>query len=355
MRNPLDLFLAAFLALTFTTCAPEADDPSPPSLALEAQASGTDVLLQAVGPVDARVVWVAGHGGTWVRTTDGGATWRTGVVAGADALEFRDVVGFDSLTAVLLSAGTGPLSRIFRSDDGGATWSERFVMDEPEGFLDCMDFWDAERGLAFGDAIADALYVLRTDDGGRSWARVDPATLPAALPGEGGFAASGSCLRTGADGRAWIATGNGARSRLLATADYGRSWSVVDLPLVGGEARGATTVGFRPDGTGFALGGIIGGAGTGPRVALSDDGGATWVAGGELALAGPVYGAAWIPGVDPPALVAVGPGGLDWSTDGGHRWQNADTTTWWAVAFASRDAGWATGPGGRIVRLRLPE
>ena len=39
------------------------------------QQSGTTQLLIAVSPVDSRVVWAAGAGGTYVVTTDGGSTW----------------------------------------------------------------------------------------------------------------------------------------------------------------------------------------------------------------------------------------------------------------------------------------
>jgi photosystem II stability/assembly factor-like uncharacterized protein len=47
---------------------------------LTPQQSGTTQLLIAVSPVNARVVWAAGTGGTYVVTTDGGATWKSGVV-----------------------------------------------------------------------------------------------------------------------------------------------------------------------------------------------------------------------------------------------------------------------------------
>ncbi|HSM04462.1 MAG TPA: hypothetical protein VK858_07560 [Longimicrobiales bacterium] len=320
---------------------------------LRALTVGTSALLQAVSAPSARVVWLSGHQGTWVRSVDGGDSWVTGVVAGLDTLQFRDVHAFDADTALLLSAGTGALSRIVRTTDGGATWSEVFRMDHPDGFLDCMDFWDARRGLAYGDAVDGELYLLATDDGGRTWDRVPPATLPAALDGEGGFAASGTCVATEPPGRAWIATGNGTSPRLLRTEDGGASWTVRTLPLAAGPARGPTTVDFRPDGMGFALGGDLDPEGTGPRVALSADRGATWSAMGDLALAGAVYGAAWVPDRDPATLVAVGPGGIDVSTDGGMSWVSADTLGHWAVGFASAELGWAVGPLGRVTEIRI--
>jgi len=314
---------------------------------------GTTALLQAVSPASANVVWLSGHEGTWVRSVDGGESWVVGVVPGHETLQFRDVHGFDARNAVLMSAGTGPESRIFRTADGGDSWNEVFRMDEAEGFLDCMDFWDRERGIVYGDALDGELYLLVTEDGGGSWRRVAPGALPPAQEGEGGFAASGTCVATEDPDRAWIATGNGPEPRLLRTDDGGETWSARDLPLVGGTARGATTVGMRPDGMGFALGGDLDPEGAGIRVALTADRGATWSVAGELQMAGAVYGAAWVPDREPATLFAVGPGGIDWSADGGMTWSSADSTGHWAVGFASRDLGWAVGPEGRVTEIRL--
>ncbi|MGA7916105.1 MAG: hypothetical protein WCA00_12775, partial [Candidatus Acidiferrales bacterium] len=49
---------------------------------LTPQSSGTTQLLIAVNPVNDRVVWAAGTGGTYVVTTDGGNHWKSGVVPG---------------------------------------------------------------------------------------------------------------------------------------------------------------------------------------------------------------------------------------------------------------------------------
>ena len=86
---------------------------------------------------------------------------------------------------------------------------------------------------------------------------------------------------------------------------------------------------------------------------MSNDGGATWSSVGDLAMDGAVYGAAWAPGRDPATLVAVGPGGLDFSVDGGMHWLSADTASYWAVGFSGPERGWAVGPGGRVTRIVL--
>ena len=112
----------------------------------EEQLSGTAVLLQAVSVVDSNVVWVSGHASSWARTTDGGRSWNSGVVPGADTLEFLDVHAASAGSAWLLSAGPGDLSRIYRTDDGGGRWTLQWTNAEPADFYDCMDFWDDRRG-----------------------------------------------------------------------------------------------------------------------------------------------------------------------------------------------------------------
>lgn len=319
-----------------------------------AQASGTDQLLQAVSPVNERVVWVSGHGGTFAVTSTGGDAWLARVMPGADSLQFRDIDAFDSQTAYMLSAGSGELSRIYKTVDGGDTWVLQFQNEHPDGFLDCMAFWDSETGVAYGDAVDGQLFILRTEDGGANWTRVPSERLPTAQEGEGGFAASGTCVEAGSHGRGWIATGNGDRSRILVTQDFGENWRAFETPIQGGTAAGLTTVGFVGDDIGYAMGGIIGQDSMRiDNVARTTDGGQSWRVAGRPRMAGPVYGGAWVPGVPGPALFAVGPRGADYSLDGGLTWLLADTQAYWAVGFASPAAGWAVGPGGRITRFSL--
>ncbi|HEU4631862.1 MAG TPA: hypothetical protein VFS08_19080 [Gemmatimonadaceae bacterium] len=323
---------------------------------LQPQQSGTTALLQAVSPVSDRVVWVSGHRGTWARTLDGGATWQTGHVPGADTLQFRDVYAASADTAFLLSAGPGALSRIFRTVDGGRSWAEQHVNPDSAGFYDCFAFWDASHGLVYGDAVDGRLVVLETTDGA-TWRRIDDSRLPAAQPDEGGFAASGTCVaaRTaGSERHAWIATGNAARPRVLHTADGGRTWAASEPPLPGGEGAGGASVAFRDAEVGVALGGDIGAPqARGDYVAVTTDGGATWRTGGRPTFAGAIYGGAYVPGAERPTLVLVGPGGADWSVDDGRTFARLDTLSYWGVGFASPHAGWLVGPNGRIVKVRV--
>ncbi len=348
--------LLLVLVLVASACsAPDAREEAPRPLSgirLQPQESGTDVLLQAVSAVDENVVWVSGHGGTWARTLDGGATWTAHVMPDADTLQFRDVFALDSERAWLLSAGSGELSRIYRTQDGGDTWELQFLNPEPDGFYDCLEFRDAAHGIVYGDAVDGELRILRTRDGGETWEYTRSLDIPPALAGEGGFAASGTCVALGPAGRAWIGTGAADTARVLATLDDGRTWTAVPAPLPAGEAAGIFTLAFRDSLHGVILGGDL----SRPEehtdnVALTSDGGASWRLAGRPVLAGAVYGAAYVPGSPTPTLVAVGPNGADWSVDEGLTWTSADTVSYWGLDIASPAAGWLVGPDGRIVRI----
>ncbi len=338
------LWTMAWLALAPAAWSVEA-------LRVESQNSGTTAHLQAVSVVDARVAWVSGRAGTYARTVDGGATWHPAVVPGAETREFRDVHAVDALTAYLMSAGPGDASAIYGTDDGGSTWRQLFLNPEAEGFFDCMAFWDARQGVLYGDSVGGRLSIFVTRDAGRRWEQL--RKLPPALPSEGGFASSGDCARVGPRGRAWIATGAAARARVLASRDGGRSFVAGDTPVVAGEFAGLTALAFRDARHGLAVGGRIRGTGPGARVAVSADGGRSWKSAGEPRLVGALYGVAYVPGTRPALAVAVGPGGMDVSSDDGRTWARLDDGDTWSVAFAPRapGVGWAVGPGGRIVRL----
>ena len=352
-RSPLAA-LAVCLLATGCSSPDVSETPAGPlsRVRLEQQASGTDVLLQAVSVVDENVVWASGHGGTWVRTLDGGETWTARVMPGADTLQFRDVHALDADRAWLLSAGSGELSRIYRTRDGGDTWELQFLNPEPEGFYDCLEFRDAEHGLAYGDAVGGELRILRTRNGGKTWEFTRSLDVPPALAGEGGFAASGTCLALGPGGRAWIGTGASDTARVLRSLDDGRTWQATPTPLPAGEAAGIFTLAFRDSLHGVILGGDL----SRPdeptdNVAATTDGGQTWVLAGRPVLAGAVYGTAYVPGAPTPTLVAVGPHGADWSTDEGRSWSAADSASYWGLGIASPASGWLVGPEGRIVRI----
>jgi photosystem II stability/assembly factor-like uncharacterized protein len=274
--------------------------------------------------------------------------------AAADSLQFRDVHAVDARIAYLLAAGPGARSRIYKTTDGGRSWLRQFTNTDSSAFYDCFAFWDARHGMAFSDAVAGRFIVRITEDGGTHWTPVPGEALPPALAGEGAFAASGACVVTLAERFAWIGTGAADTARVLATTDGGRSWRIFATPIVGGNAAGIAALAFHDTLHGMALGGKLGNpAERSDNVAVTADGGHTWQLAGRPTFPGAVYGATAVPGRER-MIVAVGPKGLDYSADGGASWIGVDTLAYWSVGFASSRIGWAVGPGGRVVKLRLP-
>ena len=339
------------LAVASSCARPSTRELPPTQIARADQTSGTNALLIAVSPVNERVVWLSGAQGTWVRTTDGGATWQSGRVSGADSLQFRDVHGVDASTAYLLSIGSGSQSRIYKTTDAGQHWTLQFTNRDSAGFYDCMDFWDVNRGIVIGDALGDQIAMLMTTDGGAHWNRVPPATLPRAQPNEGSFAASGTCVATRPGGRAWIVSSNADRGRVLRTADYGRTWSVDTVPITTRAASGPQSIGFRDDRNGFVLGGGNAAQASDVLAATTSDGGRTWAARSRPPLRTGAWGGVYVPGATRPTIVAVGPSGSVYSRDDGVSWTGIDTLNYWSVGFASPRAGWAVGTRGRITKL----
>ena len=156
----------------------------------------SDAGFRGVCAVNAKVAWVSGTKGTYGRTMDAGKTWSVGIVHDAEKLDFRDVEAFGESTAYLLSAGPGEDSRIYKTTDGGKTWSLQFKNSEPAAFFNAIAFWDDKNGIALSDPVKGRFLLIVTADGGKTWKRLPEKNLPKALPNEGAFAASGTCLVT---------------------------------------------------------------------------------------------------------------------------------------------------------------
>src|SRR5262249_32164968 len=58
---------------------------------LTPQTSGVTTRLQAIAPINRRVVWVSGSFGVILRTTDGGTTWERRSIPGTETLAFRAI------------------------------------------------------------------------------------------------------------------------------------------------------------------------------------------------------------------------------------------------------------------------
>jgi len=314
------------------------------------QTSGVTVRLRGVSAVSERIAWASGADSTVLRTADGGATWQKLRVT-TDRLDFRDIDAIDARTAYVLSIGNGPASRIYKTIDAGATWTLQFKNDDPKAFYDAMSFWDAEHGIVMGDSIDGQFCIMTTENGGRNWVRVPASALPPALPNEGAFAASGTNIAVFGENNAWIGTGAGAKARVLRTHDRGRTWAIAETPLSAGPSAGIFSVAFRDAKHGIVVGGDYRKENEAvDNLAVTSDGGITWtLAKGPSGFRSVV---AYVPGIRTPMLVAVGPSGVDYSTDDSHTWMRLDGPGFDTLSFArSTLKGFAAGARGSLGRL----
>lgn len=314
--------------------------------------SGTTASLRGLHVVDANVAWASGSGGTFLRTVDGADTWEIGTVAGAEALDFRDVHAWDRNTALLLSAGLP--ARIYHTGDGGQTWRLVYENETPGVFFNAVSFLDDHRGIAVGDPIDGRFLLIRTADGGRTWEELPLESRPAALAGEANFAASGTCMTVAGKEAVWFGTG-GPAARVFRSTDGGSSWTVAETPVRSGQSsQGVFSVFFADERRGVAVGGdYLDEPNSTATAAVTVDGGATWTT-AETPPSGFRECVVAVSYATPRVLIAVGPSGTDLSENGGLTWKPIAEGRFHSVGFSADGAtGIAVGMDGLVGKWRF--
>lgn len=316
------------------------------------QQSGATARFRGVSAAGPMIVWASGSGGAYARTTDGGATWQAAAVHGATQLDFRDVQAVNANTAYLLSIGPGEASRIYKTTDGGRVWVLQFTNHNRKAFFDAFAFWDARTGIAMSDPVDGRFILIKTTDGGGSWKELPRENFPEALEGDGAFAASGTCIAVQGKKNVWFGTGGAATARVFRSTDGGESWKSASAPITAGAASsGIFSIAFKDARNGVIVGGDYRKENEpGDNVATTTDGGATWILAKGPRPSGFRSAVAYVTGPGGSTIVAVGPGGSDYSVDNGSSWVSLGSAGFHAVSFAGADAGWAVGEDGRVAK-----
>lgn len=326
-------FAWGVMVLSFVACR----DASPPA----EWSFESSIRALAVGPDGG--VWWAGSGGLVGHSADGGASWSVDSLRRPDGSvpSFRSVAVTDR-AAFVLSIESPAL--LYRRLHGEEDWTIVYQNNDSLAFFDSMQFWDAEEGLAMGDPLSGCLSVIVTRDGGANWQELSCEVLPSAE--EAAFAASNGNIALHGD-EAWIASG-GVRSRIFHTPDRGRTWSVVETPIVqGGAMTGMFSVARCDAERGMAWGGNWEAMddNTANKITTSD-GGATWqlLTPGE----GPGYRSCvqYVPQSDGQSIWAVGIPGISRSQDGGATWTTEADSSYYTVRFTpDGHTAWLAGRG----------
>jgi photosystem II stability/assembly factor-like uncharacterized protein len=172
----------------------------------KAVATPVDRTLTGVAFKDAKAGVAVGHGGSVVRTEDGGTTWTKVPLEEA---------GPDSLLGVVNLGGDhfvtyGAFGQYFDSVDGGRTWQKRMVLGE--------DFdRHISQVLPVGTSlllVAESGTLARSDDGGTTWTALT-------IPYQGSF--FGATVTR--DGALLVF---GMRGNVFRTMDFGATWQKIE-------------------------------------------------------------------------------------------------------------------------------
>ncbi|MFA8435050.1 MAG: WD40/YVTN/BNR-like repeat-containing protein [Marinifilaceae bacterium] len=317
---------------------------------LEKQNAGLTGSLRGVDVVDGETVWIAGAGGVYSFSCDGGKSWKTGNVPGAEKLDFRDVHAFSAQHVLLMSCGNGSDSRIYQTRDGGKNWKLCYQNSYEKAFFNGIAFWDQQHGILTSDPIDEKPYLLVTQDAGEHWSPLQPSEIPVLKEGEFAFAASGTGIVTKGEQEVWLLTG-GLVSRVFYSANRGKTWKAYSTPIVQGTpSEGIYS--FCADGEEQAI--AVGGSWkrteeTKGNVILSGDGGKTW------RRAKGVAGVAFkecVKYLGDNCYIITGPTGTALSKDLGEHWETIDSTPFHAVDYHKESGiGWMVGAGGQVYRL----
>lgn len=298
-------------------------------------------------PAD-NVIWASGTQHTVIRSLDGGKTWKRFEVGPKDPkLDFRDVWALDAQTAWIMGAGPMKASCIYVTRDGGKTWKEEHTNTLEGAFFDGFTFLDNQRGMVYSDPV-DGAFLLRMREG-KSWKRLAPK-IPASLPGEASFAASGTGIISQGK-HIWFGTGGAKVARVFHSSDEGATWQVGETPLRAGDgAAGVFSLAFRNATHGV----VVGGKYNEPNVntqsaAYTTNGGKTWKL-SRVMPRGFRSCVEYVPGMEK-TLLTAGTSGAEYSLDDGYTWKPMGEHTINVLKCANGNEAWAVGPDANVLRL----
>ena len=311
------------------------------------------VSFRGIFAVDKNTVWVSGSKGSVYVTYDEAKSWQREEIPAGDSLDFRDIEVISPGTIILMSAGAGKNSRIYKSTDNGKTWKIVYQNPYPDGFLDSIEFWDHKNGIAIGDPLDGKFNILLTTDGGNVWKEPLKKNIPDSFHGEAQFAASGTCISVIGNREAWIGTG-GTKSRILKTTDNGKSWKVFASPLLQGKSStGIFSIHFLNRNEGIIVGGdYLKEKSSDSTSAFSHDGGKTW----KLNPAGTLPYQSSVESFkfnNQIFYISTGPVGTFYTKDL-KNWYKIGRTGFHCISISKKDNSiWFAGSNGRIARLTI--
>lgn len=320
----------------------------------------TDASFRALSVAGDSAVWVSGSKGWVGRSVNNGKDWTFNQVPGHETLDFRTLYAFDADNAIIANAGSP--AYILRTTDGGASWQQVYENTDSAAFIDGTGFWNKKDGMIYGDPINGRMLLLYTKDGGKTWK--EQRNSPEVAEGQASFAASGTNISCFLHGAVVIAAG-GKKSTLFFSRNRGRRWRGIPTPML---ATSESTGIFS-----FMLGGsrwqwlIAGGdykldSLRTDNFFYSTDKGKKWLAPetttrGYRECLSMLYDAKTSKKEKIRAMFAVGPSGIDISTDYGVNWKPLFDEKGFHVIKKSREYNslFVAGGNGQLAIMRKVE
>jgi len=263
-------------------------------------------------------------------------------------LEFR-AIAHTSADFFMLAVASPAM--LFKTGDQ-AEMELVYLEDHEKSFYDAMRFWNNKEGIAIGDPTSDCMSIIITRDGGNTWKKIACDDLPKAKEGEAAFAASNTNIAIVGD-HTWIATG-GMASRILYSANKGKTWDIFETPIVQGKATtGIYSLDFYDEHNGFAIGGdYTKSADSTANKIRTSDGGKIWHVVAKNHSPGYRSCVQYVPNGGGKELLAVGFKGIDYSNDSGDSWSHISDEGFYTLRFLNDSIAYAAGKG-RIAKLKF--
>lgn len=264
--------------------------------------------------------------------------------------EFRSIAQTEKYVFILNVGNPALLYKISKED---LSYELVYQENHEKVFYDSMQFWNDKEGIAIGDPIEASFSVITTPDGGVSWQKMPSDRLPNLVDGEAAFAASNTNIVIKGNAT-WLVSG-GKKARVFHSRNKGKSWSVVETPIVQGkQMTGIFTADFYNSSVGFISGGNYEVLNQNfDNKAVTHDGGKTW----KLVAQNQGFGYAsciqYIPNSHGKGLISVGASGIYYSDDGGSSWnQWSKDSSLYTIRLLNENIAIAAGKN-KVIRIRF--
>lgn len=268
---------------------------------------------QSINAFDDQVIWLGSSRGDIARSTDAGETWELSRPVGSVSNHpIYQIKAIDDRQAFVMSSGRGDASRLYRTRNGGYSWSQLHRGNGDE-HLRCFALINDGEGWILGDTLNDEWHIVRSSNG-RTWLRSRSGFSEPALPGEGAFNDSGSCVRFAND--TWImGTAQASTARVMIKSRSALRFNVIDTPLSAGTGAGVTSVWPLNHSSFLVAGGAFGRQDADPELYLYENDEFTELP--KAPLNGPLTNLAKYQG----GIIVANQSGIAWTDNRGGEWR----------------------------------